>query len=141
MPLRNARKPSRRRVARRGRKPREKRSEHVMTFLFGQHIYQSMYHEACSFAIDERIIGVPLVEFSIFIRKEQFDDLESRISNDAFDPAQIDPLTPCYIATSNGMSWRFQGYPLLIACRGDVQDGFKGILVTLRFPVTDIKCF
>ena len=140
--MRHTRKSSRQRVALRGRKPREKRPEHVMTFIHGQRIYESMYHEDCSsvfdilFAVNESIRGVPTVELNLFLRKERFEDLQSRISN--YEP---DPQTLCCIATSNGMNWSFWGYPILTACKEDVQDGFKGILVTLRCPVTDIKCF
>lgn len=136
--MKNTREPSRRQVARRGRKPREKRSEHVMTFLFGQHIYQSMYHEGCSFAIDERIIGAPIVEFNLFLQKEQFDDLESSIS---YYERLFGTLTPCYILRSDGMKRSFRGCPRVIACKKGVQDGFKGFLVALRCQVTDIKCF
>ena len=108
-----------------------KRPEFTTLFI-GQHVYRNRYPDACLFAIDEPIIGGPIVELNLIIRKERFEDLQSRISSNEFDP-----LTPCCIAMSDGMNWVFRGYPLLIAYEEDTQEGC--ISVKLRYPVTDLK--
>lgn len=124
------------------RRPRkkEKRPEFV-AFLLGPHIYRNRFHEACSFAIDSPpgaanpLDPQPFVaEVNLFIKKERFDDLKSRIMNDEFTPE-----TPGCIATAGGTNWGFRGLPRLIAHEEDTQEGFTGVLVKLRYRVTDIK--
>ena len=106
-----------------------------MALTIGQHVYRNRYPDVCSFRFHQSARRMVVAKLNLFICKEQFDDLQSRILNNEFDP-----LTPCCIAMSDGINWVFRGYPIVIAYEeDDIQDEVKCVFVKLRYPVRDLK--
>jgi hypothetical protein len=105
--------------------------------IIGDTVYRNLYHESVSFAVDTPMNapeGCYVAELNLFLEKEVFEALRGNTLNDVYTPE-----TPGCICLANNTQYGFRGLPRVIAYEETKGEGIEGVLVKLKYNVTELK--